>query len=131
MATPDNATDNATTAAVRDLALRYPGTEIVGVCVNRAFKAGKKSFLFVGIKDTEYHFRIRLGASIAEAEGLAEKHPDNYAVGKFGWTKVTFPADEAPPPGLLERWVDESFRLLVPKKIVAELPASGPPRPPK
>jgi hypothetical protein len=46
---------------------------------------------------------------------------DNYQVGKSGWVTLRFPAGESPGMAVLERWVDESFRLLVPKRWVAVL----------
>lgn len=128
MAKAKEPTDNAVTKAWRKFALGYPEAWETGACVNRAFKAGKKSFLFMGINDEVYHARIRLGDSVKEAEKLAKKNPDNYDVGKFGWTKVTFPRNKKPPKGLLERWIDESYRILAPKKLLADLPEKGPPK---
>ncbi len=117
-----------TTDALRKRALRYPEVEEAGVCVNAAFKARKKSFVFMGIKPGSYHVRLKLADGLAEASALAEEHPGSYDVGKMGWIKATFATDEAPPKGLLERWIDESYRLLVHKKLVAQLPERGPPR---
>lgn len=113
--------------ALRGIAFRYPEVEEAASCNNRAFKARKKSFLFMGMDDDTWNVRIKLGDSIPEAEGLAKTHLDNYDVGSHGWTKVTFPHDQSPPDGLMERWIDESFRLLVPKTLVKTLPESGAP----
>lgn len=32
-----------------------------------------------------------------------------------------FDADEAPPTGLIERWMEESYRTLAPKTLVRQL----------
>ena len=42
-----------------------------------------------------------------------------------------FPLGQAPPAELLERWIDESFRALVPKKIVDLLGDQTPAKPRK
>ena len=121
--------DNAVTTRIRAHALRYPGTSEKGVCVNRAIQAGTKSFVFMGVKPTgHYDFRLKLADSYSEAESLAEEHPDRYVPGKHGWTHVKYGPKDKPPRGLLERWVDESYRLIAPKKLVAELPSRGYPK---
>ena len=68
---------------------------------------------------------VKLRESLAEAAKLEAKEPECYAVGGHGWVKVTLGRDQFPPPGLLERWIDESYRLLVPKQLVALLPEHG------
>ncbi len=108
--------------AIRKLALKYPEVEEGASCVNRAFKARKKSFVFMGMNDSTYHVRLKLSDSLEEAEQLAEESPEHCSVGAHGWTLITFPHRKAPPKGLMKRWIDESFRLLAPKKLVAETP---------
>jgi hypothetical protein len=44
-----------------------------------------------------------------------------WSVGKGGWAMLKFDQAETPPAGLLERWLDESYRLQVPKALVATL----------
>lgn len=128
MARDETTAEHAVTEAMRTFALRYPGTTEAGACVNRAIKAGKKSFLFLGSKPTRYELRLKLGDSYGEAEQLASQEPERYLPGKHGWTLVRFGVDETPPDGLLERWIDESYRLLATKKLLAELPPSGIPK---
>ena len=112
---------------LHDLALRYPEVEVGTACHNLAFKARKKSFLFMGRDDDEWNAKVKLADSIPEAETLAERHPDHYHIGGHGWIELTFPHDQSPPEDLLERWIDESFRLLAPKTLVNTLPDTGPP----
>lgn len=82
---------------IRRIALRYPETEEGSSCVNRAFKAGGKNFVFLGEKDGGCRMRLKL------EDG--------------GWTLLEFSPDDAPPVADLERWIDESFRLLAPKRV--------------
>jgi hypothetical protein len=106
----------------RKLALRYPETEEGTSCDKSAFKARGKAFFFMGMKDGACQVMVKLGESLAEAAEFARREPDSYVVGKTGWVTATFRGNQAPPAGLMERWIDESFRLLAPKQLVAMLP---------
>lgn len=99
---------------IRSIALRLPETDEGTSCVNRAFTAGGKNFAFLGEKDDEIRLRLKLDASVDEVA-------DRYEVGSHGWTMIRFDATAAPSDAELERWVTESFRLLAPKKVVAQL----------
>lgn len=107
--------------AIRKIAFKFPEVTEGASCVNRAFKAGKKSFLFLGMKADTYSVRLKLQASLAEAEKLEQKSPETYSVGMHGWTLITLPHSKNPPKGLMPRWIEESYRLLAPKKLVAQI----------
>ena len=104
--------------AIRSFALTFPETTEGSSCVNRAFKAGGKNFVFLGEEDDETNIRLKLDASLPEIEGLAGTDA-RFEVGKFGWTMLRFPPNDPPPNADLERWIAESFFLLAPKKIAA------------
>lgn len=110
--------------AIRKLALRLPEVEESVVCSKAAFKARGKGFLFMGMDESSWNLLLKLGPSLPEAAKLAAKEPQHYGVGGRDWVSVTFPHTASPPPGLMEHWIDESFRLLAPKKLVAALPAA-------
>ena len=112
---------NDTTRAWRELAMNLPEVVEGSTCVKASYKAGKKAFLYVGAKPDSYNAMVKLADSLPEAEALSEGDPEKYKVGKFGWVTMNFPADEEPPVGLLERWIVESYRLLVPKSIAKQL----------
>ena len=82
---------------IRRIALGYPETVEGSSCVNRAFKAGGKNFVFLGEKGDVCKMRLKL------EDG--------------GWTLLEFSPDEPPSVSELERWIDESFRLLAPKRV--------------
>lgn len=116
-------TDGKLGQALRKIALRYPEAEEGIACKGTAvecsaFKARNKTFLFVGAAEV----RLKLQQSLAEATKLAVKEPGRYQVGFLGWIKATLNHGESPPPGLFERWIDESYRLIVHKHLVAMLP---------
>ena len=109
--------------ALRSIAMRYPEVEEGIACKGTVlecstFQARKKAFLFVSAKDA----RVKLGESLKEAADLEAKNPDGYQVGGKGWVKIIFNPDRPAPGGLMERWIDESYRLLAPKQRVAMLP---------
>lgn len=108
-------------ADVRKIAMQLPETQEGTSCNKSAFKAGKKSFLFLGGDDDSYNLMVKLDESLPEAAKLAAKQPDNYKAGLHGWTSLVFSHGAGPPKGVLERWIEESYRLLAPKKLVTFL----------
>ncbi len=114
--------------ALRTIALRYPEAEEGIACKGTAlecsaFKVRQKAFLFVGAAE----MKVKLHDSLAEASKLASDEPDRCTVGVHGWVTVKISANRTSPAGLLEKWIDESFRLLAPRQLVATLPAMNPP----
>jgi hypothetical protein len=114
--------------ALQTLALRYPQAQEGIACAGtaaecRTVTAGNKAFLFLGKTEA----RLKLRESLNEATKLASKAPGRCEVGVHGWIKLTFANDGFPPLDLLERWIDESYRLLVPKKLAALLQDRGAP----
>ncbi len=106
---------------LRSLALGFPEVVEGDSCVKRAFKARKKGFLYLGEKQDEYNVMVKLGPSLAEASVLAAERLGKWSVGKGGWAMLKFDPGETPPEGLLERWMEESYRLQVPKTLLAKL----------
>jgi len=105
---------------LRELALAYPEVEEGIACEGtslecRTVKVQNKAFVFLGQSD----LRLKLSASLSEAAKLATKDPGRYNAGKNGWIKVTFGPGEPPSLGLLERWLDESYRLFAPDQPAA------------
>jgi predicted DNA-binding protein (MmcQ/YjbR family) len=95
--------------ALRQAALRHPETEEGVACEGtplekRTVKVKGKAFLFLGATDA----MVKLDASRAEAKRLGLK------VGSGGWVKVTF--DGATKVETLKKWIDESYRLMAPKR---------------
>jgi len=106
---------------IRTLALSYPETTERTSCNKAKFEAGKKSFVFLGETGDGWNLMVKLSDSLGELELLTEKMPDNYSVGKHGWTTLRFPVGKGPTKKQLTRWIDESFRLLATKKLIALL----------
>jgi len=116
---------------LRTIAMRLPEVEEGITCDKAAFKARGKAFLFVGSDERSYNVMVKLRDSLANAAEFAGNEPASYKVGGHDWVTLNFPNDKAPPAGLMERWIEESYRLLAPKQLVAllvggEQPTRGP-----
>ena len=88
-----------------------------------AFKVGAKAFLFMAAEKGELSLSVKLPHSGLMALSLPFAEPTGYGLGKSGWVTARFLAPDAPPVAVLERWVEESYRAIAPKKIVARLDA--------
>src|SRR5262245_19746489 len=121
MAAAKSAAKKNSPALLRQFAIALPEVTEGVTCDKAAYKAGGKSFLFVGSDGTAATIMLKLQASLPEAKKLAAAHPATYKVGGTNWVTITLPHDQPPPMDVLERWIVESYRLLVPKALVAIL----------
>lgn len=121
----------AAAAALRAFALGYPGAREEFPWGERVVKAGKKVFVFMGLAeghDSEFGsfgLSVKLPASAGMALLLPFAEPTGYGLGKSGWVSARFGPSDDPPLALLREWIDESYRAVAPKKMVATLPAAG------
>jgi hypothetical protein len=106
---------------VRRIASALPDVQEGIVCNRVSFEAGKKRFLFLESDDKSCLVMLKLKDSLPEAQKLTKAFPDCYKVGTTSWVTSVFAAGQLPPPGLFERWIEESYRLLVPKKLIASV----------
>jgi predicted DNA-binding protein (MmcQ/YjbR family) len=113
----------AATAALRRAALAYPETTEDRPWGHPAFKVRGKAFLFVGAEPGELSLSLKLGAAHDLALGFAFASPTGYGLGKSGWVSARFVAGEPIPLPLLLAWLDESYRLIAPARVVAALDA--------
>lgn len=85
-------------------------------------KVRKKIFVFVGSDS----ITVKLDESQGHALSVAGAAPSGYGPGRSGW--VTVPVAGV-TPDVLREWVEESYRIVAPKRLVALLdPAGTPPR---
>jgi hypothetical protein len=110
-------------SALRSAALGYPEVQEGLACAGtsaekRTIKVKNKAFLFLGTADVMFKLR----ESLAEAAELAAKEPDRYKVGAHGWVTVTIGNGKSLSEKRVAKWIDESYRLLAPKQLVALLP---------
>ncbi len=101
------------TEPMRLKASRYPGVDEGTACTQSSFKAGKKSFFFVGMQGGRYKCMFKLQESMPEARELAKKDPDLYQAqeGSSGWVTARFTSEKPMPKRLWHTWLDESYAL--------------------
>ena len=85
-------------------------------------KVGKKVFAFFGVGETDgaFGFTVKLRNSHEEAMAFEWVVPAGYGLDRGGWVSATVPGDA--PLEMITGWIEESYRLVAPKKLVALLP---------
>jgi predicted DNA-binding protein (MmcQ/YjbR family) len=105
---------------LRDLALSYPGAHEEFPWGERVVKVKGKVFVFLGREDP-IGISVKLPQSRLMALALPFASPTAYGLGKSGWVTAQFGPREKPPVDVLKAWIDESYRAVAPKKLVATL----------
>ena len=90
-------------------------------------KVRGKAFIFMGGDRGEFSFSVKLKSSLAEALELSGVEPTHYGLGKHGWVTARVDAGRDAPVDTYESWIDESYRLVAPKKLVAQLNGAAEP----
>lgn len=118
----------AAAEAMRAHGLSYPGAhEDFPWDAHRALKVKGKTFVFMGMEPDELNFSVKLPQSRDIALMLPFATPTGYGLGKSGWVSASFDADSSPPVDMLLDWVDESYRAIAPKRLIAQIGAPGAP----
>lgn len=90
----------------------HPWTETV-------VKVGGKIVAFFGVDGSP---RPVVGMKLAESHGLALAQPGveptAYNLGRSGWVTVTISDDT--PVEMLTEWIDESYRIVAPKRLLKQ-----------
>lgn len=114
-------------ASILEFALGLPGAYEDFPWGDRVVKVQKKIFIFLGSHfspDKGLAFSVKLPISGDDARQLPFTTPTGYGLGKSGWVTVRFLPDEQPPLELLLHWIEESYRAVAPKKLIAQLDSS-------
>ena len=109
---------------LRTFALSLPGATEDFPWGESAIKVNGKVFVFLGPERASGPRRatVKLDESHGHALSIEGAEPTGYGLGSSGW--VTLPL-RAPGVALdvLRDWVEESYRIVAPKRLVAELDA--------
>ncbi len=86
-------------------------------------KVGKKVFVFFGsgASPTGPGMTVKLRESLDQGLAIPGAAPTGYGLGRAGWVDVPFRSAGLPPMGVLTDMIEESYRLVAPKRLVAEL----------
>ncbi|HEX2572686.1 MAG TPA: MmcQ/YjbR family DNA-binding protein [Polyangia bacterium] len=113
-----------TAERLRQVALRYPETYEESPWGDRVVKVRGKIFLFCGVHEGALHVSVKLPQTGREVLQEPWAKPTPYGLGKSGWVSARFEDDV--PEDRIAGWIDESYRALAPKKLVALLVAPEP-----
>lgn len=107
--------------ALRLRALSYPETVEEHPWGETAIKVRGKVFLFLGQMEGDTTFSVKLPHSGEAALTLPFASPTGYGLGKHGWVSARLAPTADAPLDLFREWIDESYRAVAPKKLVAGL----------
>ena len=90
-------------------------------------KVSKKVYVFLGVTDGSHPLgvTVKLKDEAAHAHALTfpGAEPSGYGLGRAGWVRIPLEGRGAPAAELLCEWVEESYRAIAPKRLIAELDA--------
>jgi predicted DNA-binding protein (MmcQ/YjbR family) len=112
-------------ARLRAAALAFPESYEEFPWGHTAVKVQGKVFLFLYREKTFLSLSLKLPVSGKTAVGLPFASPTPYALGKSSWVTARFNVMDHVPLEMLQEWLDESFRAIAPKRILARLEAAG------
>lgn len=108
-------------AAIRRVALAYPGTREEHPWGETAFKVKDKTFIFLRCDEDGLSIGVKLPHSNSDALEEPFCEPTHYGLGKSGWVTATFNPTDQVPMDLLKQWIDESFRAVAPKTLLKQM----------
>ena len=127
MKTNDTTAPNKKLASIakrlRDYALGFPETTEAFPWGESAFKVKGKTFVFMRADPNDLSFSVKLAKSRKKALALSNSEPTHYGLGAKGW--VTLRPTAKTSLELLLSFVDESYRAIAPKRVLAKLESSS------
>jgi predicted DNA-binding protein (MmcQ/YjbR family) len=106
---------------LRKKALSYPETKEEFPWEHRAIKVKGKIFLILAMYEGKLGVTMKLPDSGKSALALPFTESTGYGLGKSGWVTSRFGPVDMVPLDMLMEWLDESYRAVAPKKVVAQL----------
>lgn len=107
---------------LRAFGLTYPGAHTKSPWPGHLDLAVKdKTFAHLSAPGEPFSISCKLPHSCDAALELPFAQPTGYGLGKSGWVTAKFGPGQRLPVALLKDWIDESYRAIAPKKLVALL----------
>ena len=111
---------------LRKFALGYPEATEDMPWGHHAIKVKGKSFVFLAADAESFSLSAKLPSSAGVAVKLPFASPTEYGLGRSGWVTARFPRGARVPLDVLRLWIDESYRAVAPKRLVAQLSPETP-----
>jgi predicted DNA-binding protein (MmcQ/YjbR family) len=115
---------NAARAHLRKKALSYPGAFEDFPWGEPLYKVRGRIFLFLEVDAEGLSVTAKLVDTAGIALMLPNVEPTSHNLGRSGWVTASFAPDEPAPLSMLEAWIDESYRAVAPRRLVASLDAA-------
>ena len=106
---------------VRAFALSLPEASEAHPWGEDVAKVRGKIFVFLGSTGSG-RITVKLEESHAHALSIDRAEPTGYGLGKSGWVTVPLRA-QGVSIALLRDWIEESYRIVAPKRLVADFDA--------
>ena len=111
-------------ASIRDFALSLPEASEDHPWGEDVAKVRGKIFVFLGTAGAQVpRITVKLAESHGHALSIEGAEPTGYRLGKSGWVTVPIENDGVDLP-LLSDWIEESYRIVAPKRLLAALDTS-------
>lgn len=115
---------------LRTFALAYPDATEEFPWGERVIRVKGKIFVFFGQPpEGGYGIGVKLPVSSEAALAMPFAEPSGYGLGKHGWVSAKFATAAEMPVDLLKEWIDESYRAVAPKSVLAKLESQEAPKP--
>jgi predicted DNA-binding protein (MmcQ/YjbR family) len=118
---PAQLTPRQIESLLRDYALTFPEATEDFPWGERAIKVKGKVFLFMRATPEEVSFSVKLPHSRFVVLDLPNTEPTHYGLGKHGWVSARYPSAPKKSLETFKMWIDESYRAVAPKKLLAKL----------
>jgi predicted DNA-binding protein (MmcQ/YjbR family) len=118
--------DAVVRSRLRAFALSLPGASEDFPWGERVAKVNGKVFVFLGADDRvgPRLLTVKLDESHGHAMAIDGAEPTGYGLGRSGWVNVPVGAAGVTLE-LLRDWVEESYRIVAPKRLIRELDDRG------
>jgi predicted DNA-binding protein (MmcQ/YjbR family) len=117
-----------TAERLRKRALTYPETYEEAPWGDRVVKVRGKIFFFAGVHEGKLSLSVKLPRSGRKVLERSYARPTPYGLGKSGWVSASFERGAKIPEDDIGAWIDESYRALAPKKLIAQLSTDDQPK---
>jgi predicted DNA-binding protein (MmcQ/YjbR family) len=106
-------------AKLRRFALAFPDATEEFPWGERVIKVRGKIFVFLGMVEGSLRLTVMLPISSEMVLTLPYVERTGYGLGRSGWVTARFDARRKPPLDLLQGWIEQSFRAVAPKRLIA------------
>ena len=106
---------------LRTFSLSFPETREDHPWEHSAFKVKGKTFVFLAADEKGLRMSLKLLDSHFDAMELPYTESTHYGLGKHGWVTADFRPGRRVPMKLVKSWIEESYRNIAPKRVLAKL----------